>query len=280
MRARWPLTSSLHPNPRSPTYPALSRPVPTPEPDPTPKPPAAFRALCVNVGADYVGGYLSRLDELELVRADARASLVFATESGSESDATRLNREFAWGGNAFARRGGSDAIALTVHFDPNKWDFLSAEQIITVAGTTHRWGSLVLLRQEASDALLMCGLTHTQYLPKGPNTVPKYDREREAQFGALLRALDKAADAAALQYGQPVGRLAGGDLNSTRTAPDDGPGRAMVAHGYVDANPKGTGIIDRFAVKGVTIHEHKILPTRGGTDHKTAAAIHAEVTAS
>lgn len=203
---------------------------------------------------------------------------MFTTESGTYAAAEKLNKWFGWGGKAFILHGGSMPITTAAHWNPKVWK-LRAEwghsdksPIITLPSSTHRWATAVLLEQVASGGLLLAGITHLQYLPKGPNTIRKYDREREAQLGGLLRWLNQTGD----DLGVPA-RLAVGDFNGLHSDPYDGPGKAMAKHGYVDAGDSAgsKAIIDRFAVRGLKVLGHKVVPTNGATDHKTAATLRA-----
>lgn len=227
--------------------------------------PAEFRLLNINVGADYVRGYTSRLDNIEAVRNAARASLVVTTESGNYDDGARLNREFGWGGKrgeSFILHGGSVPITTAVHWDPDKYRLIDEGQFETT-GSTHRYATWVKLEHEASGEKFVVGATHLVPWPIGPNMIRKYDYQRESAFGSFLKQLVGIAG------GLPI--LAVGDLNGKRSDPYDGPGKAMAKYGFTEAKA-GKAIIDRICGKGVTFVEHTILPTRGATDHETAAA--------
>ncbi len=151
-----------------------------------------IRLLDINVGADYVAGYPGRVDNIEAVRRAAKASLVVTTESGPESDAELLSREFGWR-SAFARRGGYAPIATAVHWDPEKYKFVRAWQFVTLPGSTHRWGELVKLLHRSSGENFYVGATHLQYLPKGPNTVRKYDRVLQVGTQQRSMAMNRVA---------------------------------------------------------------------------------------
>lgn len=272
-----------------PTTTSTPAPAPSPvvtEPAPVPTPPAPvavppdLRMLNMNVCARYrtshMPTYANSVDELAQLRADARASLVVTTESGSYSDAARLSKAMGWGGKAFVLHGGSLPITTAVHWDPEKyklvreWGNSDTDPLITLPGSTHRWGTLVKLEQLASSEDFGVGVTHLQYLPKGPNDVKRYDVERHDQLGAMLRHCDR------LVPGLP--RFCAGDFNSTRHDMYDasvGVGKAMAEHGYTDAAVEagGRAHIDRIATKQVRVRQHMSLPTRGATDHPYAVAI-------
>ena len=211
---------------------------------------------------------------------------MFTTESGSartktgQGDAERLNKWFGWGGNAFVLHGGSVPITTAVHWNPRVWKLLDEwgdsddDPIITLAGSTHRWATAALLEQIATGAPLLTGVTHCVPWPIGKNNILKWDKQREAELGGLLRWLDETGNRLGVDA-----RLAVGDFNGPRTDSYDGPGKAMARYGWRDAAVMAGGndraIIDRFAVKGLTIVQHKVLPTRGATDHDYAAAIKA-----
>lgn len=239
----------------------------------------------INVGAHYVPGYNTRLDEIEDVRTAAHADLVFTTESGTYANAEKLSKFLGWGGDAFVLHGGSMPITTAAHWNPHVWK-LKAEwghsdksPIITLPGSTHRWATAVLLEQVSSGGLLLAGITHCVPWPKGPNTIRKYNEQRAAEFGGLLDWLEETGD----NLGVPA-RIATGDLNGIRTDTKypggDGPGKAMAKYGYKDAaviaetsGGPNRALIDRFAVKGLSIAKHTVLPTNGATDHDHAAAI-------
>lgn len=269
------------------------------DPQVTPNPPAlephVVRGLNINVCADYCANFAGRVDNIELVRADARASLVWTTEAGPYADGERLNREFGWGGHragdpdtpagraSFVLHGDSVPICTALHWDPDKYRVLDEGMFVTLPGSTHRWGTWVLLEHLLSRGLEAHGITHLQYLPKGPNTVKRYEVEKFKQLDSMLRQLDIVADAAAKTYGRPVPRACAGDFNSTRKDKfdaSDGVGKAIKGRGYQDAavvaatHVNGNAPqIDRVAVKGWTVDEHGIYPTRGGTDHTTAVGV-------
>lgn len=263
-----------------------------PEPEPTPSPATSVdvRALAINVGADYVPGFNSRVAGLAKVRDTARASWVLTCESGNYEDGARLNRAYGWGGvrgSSFVLHGGSVPITTTVHLDTGKYEVLGEGMVITTPGTTHRWGTWVLDRHRASGVIAVKGVTHLQYLPIGPNDIRKYDREREGQLAAFLRQLHVVAEAARKRYGlRQVPVLVGGDMNGKRTDPYDGPGKAAAAYGYVDAatvaethTGGNAALIDRWFVPYDTrVAEHAIYPTHGSTDHDYAVAISVTLT--
>jgi hypothetical protein len=226
-----------------------------------------LRLLDINVGADYVAGYGARVDNIGRVRADAKASVVVTTESGPEFDAELLSREFGWR-SAFARRGGSNPISTAVHWDPDKYKFVRAWQFTTLPTSTHRWGTCVKLRHISSADEFYVGATHCIPWPKGPNNIRRYNEQREAELGSMLR---QVRDLAA---GKPA--VVAGDFNGLRTDTrypgGDGPGKAMNKHGFTEAKPS-KAIIDRVCGRGVTFTKPVILPTRGATDHDYCVAV-------
>ena len=225
------------------------------------------RLLDINVGADYVSGYPSRVDNIGRVRNDAKASIVVTTESGPESDAELLSREFGWR-SAFARRGDSAPIATAVHWDPDKYKFVRAWELTTLRSSTHRWGTLVRLRHTASGQTFFIGSTHCVPWPIGANKVRRYNEQRRAELGAMLKQSREIAG------DEPV--VIAGDFNGKRTdskyAGGDGPGKAMVDHGFTEAKPS-KAVIDRVCGRGVKFANTVILPTRGATDHDTCVAV-------
>jgi hypothetical protein len=227
---------------------------------------AMFRLLNVNVCADYCAStYSSRLDNIEAVRAAARASVVVTTESGNYDDGARLNRAFGWGGRrgtSFILHGASVPITTAIHWNPATYELVDEGQFETT-GSTHRYATWVLLEHKASNERFAVGATHLVPWPKGPNTIRKYDIQREQSFGAFLAKLKNVAGI------HPA--LGAGDLNGKRTDPYDGPGKAMAKQGFIEAKT-GRAVIDRICGRGVTFTEHHVLPTRGATDHDTAVA--------
>lgn len=271
-------------------------------PPPATLEPCTFRGLNINVCGFYprpagTKTYRQSLGILNQVRNDARASLVWATESNNYDAGEALNKAFGWGGQragkagvtrpSFVLHGGSLGITTALHWDPDRWRLLDDGLFVTLPGSTHRWGTWVTLEHLASHQPVAHGITHLQYLPKGPNTVKRYEVEKHDQLSSMLRQLDVVADAAAKRYGKPVPRLCAGDFNSDRNDMYDasvGVGKAIAQHGYADAAVAAHAHIggnqpqiDRVAVKGVGVDEHLILPTRGGTDHPTAVAVRVTV---
>lgn len=246
-----------------------------PNPDPDPKPTDTIDLLTVNAGADYVPNYTSRLDELADLRLRANSSLVLVTESGPESDMTLLNKEFGWGGNAFTRRGGSAPIATSVHWDPTKYQWLETRTFLTEG--THRWATSTALRRRESGVLFVASCSHLQYLPKGPNNIPKYDYERQRQWDSVLRQSREFAWELIQKHGvDTLSILAAGDMNGLRTDPRDGAGDAAKRRGFVEA-ATGQPVIDRIFGRRVTFRDHQVLPTNGATDHRTAASATADI---
>lgn len=235
-----------------------------------PKAPAAeaamFRLLNINVCADYcASSYSSRLDNIEAVRAAARASIVVTTESGNYDDGARLNRAFGWGGRrgvSYILHGASVPITTAIHWNPATYELTDEGQFETT-GSTHRYATWVVLEHKQASREFVVGATHLIPWPKGPNTIRKYDIQREQSFGAFLDKLKRIAGT------RPA--LGVGDLNGKRNDPYDGPGKAMTKHGFVEAKT-GKAVIDRICGRGVTFTEHTVLPTRGATDHDTAVA--------
>ena len=256
---------------------------------------ATFNGLIVNTWALYGrSSWQARLDNLNALRDRAEASIVWATEMGGYKQGEQLSRAFGWGGEygeSFILHGGSAPINTAVLWDPDKWrlheDIGHTEKrpFITEPGTTHRWATAALLERLGTDQFILNGVTHTQYQPKGKNTIPRFDRERYRQIDGFLTKLDRWAEEFERKYDREIARLGCGDFNSRyRTDPycgTIGVTKAMIDNGYDDfrhvAERKAGSpayIIDRGCGKGkVRVRSHTTLPDRGATDHDTAAAV-------
>lgn len=276
---------------------SLARLLEDPKPVAPPKPvvQGTFdnRVLGINVGADWVGGFPGRVDELESVRDAARASLVLACESGPYSDGELLNKEYGWGGHRYGEKGitkqeasfvlhsGNDVrISTAQHWNTDDYDLLDEAWEHTLKSSTHDGITWSLLQHRDSKTIFIAGTIHCVPWPIGPNDEKKWNDQRYKETALALDRLNAVIEKCKKDRGLAVlPGLLGEDFNGTRTDSKypggDGPGRAAKAKGWVDAyeiakkRNSTKAIIDRIMVtqSGVIVREHNLLQTKGGTDH-------------
>lgn len=268
--------------------------------DPPPVPPKPVtlgtfdnRVLGINVGADWVGGFPSRVDELDSVRDAARASLVLTCEAGPYSDGALLNKEYGWGGRRYGAHGvtkenasfvlhsGKDVrISGAGHWNPDDYDLLDEAWEHTLTSSTHDGITWSLLQHQASGTIWIAGVQHGVPWPIGPNTSRRWNEQRFKEFDAGFKRLNAVREKCKKDRGLEVipailGEDANGPRTDTKYPGGDGPGRAAKANGFVDAytvarkRNSTKAIIDRLFVStdGVIVREHNLYPTKGGTDH-------------
>jgi hypothetical protein len=236
---------------RAGTLSGSGAPTPAPGPDPAPEPKpdltdlAWIRALTLNIKGIYNGRLTaSRARGLAKIIGKSRASLVNAQEVGGPREAKLLLDALnAGGGNwKYTRFGGSEPIATAVYWDDDKYLLLADEQLETEG--THRWGTGCVFRHRESRVVFVDVTSHLQYLPKGKNTIRKYDQERERQWRAILQQgkgeAVKWRDELNLDLVPVIGSA---DMNGDANDAYDGPGKAMASEGFNDS--------DRVAAKRI-----------------------------
>ena len=279
-------------------------PTPTPAPVPAPAPAptvAQIRVLGENMWADYgARSYRSRLDNLNQTRKEVRASLVLGCETGNYDDGHLLNHAYGWGGTrgtSYILHSSNDVrISTSIHMNPAKYRVLDEGWWHTDRASTHDGATWACLQHRLSGVVFYVAVMHGVPWPIGPNDVRKWNEQRYKEVHAMLDQLDeKRRQTKADRNLAVVPAIIGEDFNGKRTDSKypggDGPGRAMAAHEYVDAYtraqtrlPAGADgrrpLIDRLGVtvEGVTVREHIIVPTRGGTDHDYAVGVALDLT--
>lgn len=201
------------------------------------------------VGKDYD----DRVFGFEKMRDIARASEVATTESGTYKNGEGLSKAFGWGGFRATADGvpmsaasftlhGDDAGDITqgVHHDPKKRELLKEGKYTTGdarESAYHNTATWTLKRDRlGTDVLYMTVAHHADYRTRGKTSASTADKVREKHAKMLISKAEALAAGFAKEYGvKSIPIIFIGDFNQDKDDFYDGPGRAMAAAGYVDA---------------------------------------------
>lgn len=194
---------------------------------------------------DRVAGFNEMQDEMGV-------SIVTTTESGTYADGTHLSAALGFGGLRYTVGNpgnfvlhGDDAgdITSAVHWHPKR--VALAEGKIKTGGAVetanHCWATWVLLKDVRTGLLHYQVSHHAYYKAAGTTSASSADKIREKNTASLISQMAKVQAAGQTKYGKKhIPILYSGDWNQDRNDFYDGPGRAMKAAGYVDAETLAT----------------------------------------
>lgn len=248
----------------------------------------------VNINAYWMSNINGRVDDICRLAKAQKVDILAVQEcwlTGQDGEANykwgkRISDEMGWGGKrvtddkdpksgqSFVQHGNFGPVATALVWNPAKAHALTAGRITTYSGwprnTGATWVDLIADGKRARYTV-----THLEFEPKGPNTIPKYDSIRYKQTDG---ALDQVQHKGRTNF---ILADANGDLDDAR----DGFGNACHDHGLKDfdevsknrKNPKrttsltGTGngmrIIRGACTSDVECTWQETINMNGYTDH-------------
>lgn len=200
------------------------------------------------VGSFKVGlPWEKRLPGFAEMQKQMRSSVIGTVESGTYNDGAAFSRALGWGG---VRSGtgdspdfvlhGDDAGDITnaVHWHPKR-EMLKSGKIKTgdsKESGNHNCGTWALLRDVRTGIIFIVPCHHAYWPDRGKDKATAADKIREKHTKVLIAESEKLAKKFAQEYGvNNVPIVFVGDFNQDKDDFYDGPGRAMKAAGYVDA---------------------------------------------
>lgn len=193
--------------------------------------------------------YQDRLPGFDKMQDEMRASVIGTTESGQYVDGEGFNKALGWGG---VRSGQGENPSFVLHGDAagdltnavhwrvaGKRDMLKSFKYSTgdaKESANHNWGTGAILQDQGTGVVAAFIVHHGYHADRGSTAVSAGDKIREKHTKVLISEGERlvAIEAKALGLKEiPIVFL--GDFNQDKDDFYDGPGEAMAAAGYVDA---------------------------------------------
>lgn len=201
------------------------------------------RLLIVNVNAYWMKNFSGRIDDICRKAKDAKADILAVNElwiTNEDGEAKyrhgkRMSELMGWGGRrvkddknpkkdeSFIQHGNFGPVATALIWNPDKVHAINGGRITTYSGWPRNngatWADLI-----ADGKRARYEVTHLEFYPIGPNTIPKYDTIRRRQTDGGLDQLQRK--------GRTMFIL--GDMNCDLNDARDGFGLAAHEHGLKD----------------------------------------------
>jgi hypothetical protein len=189
----------------------------------------------VNVNAHWLDGFEEwRAAKIAAACRRSNVDLIMAQELKTYSNAKLMSRLMGWGGkiveddspkkgDSCVLHGGFAPVATGIIWNPKVIEAINTGQIVTYKDWfRNKWATWADLLVHGKRGRFTC--THLEFEPKGPNTIPKYDRIRFKQTDGALGQLQKPGRT------NIICADANCDLDDAR----DGFGEALEIHGMCD----------------------------------------------